>query len=357
MALDQDQLATPASDEEAVTDVTGSAATSTAVDEESLDSSPEGTEAEPEETMGDAIAKALEGESEDEAEAEGGEKPEDDAESKEKTAESAEAEVETEDDGSDVQEGQKIPYQRFKKVIDQRNEWKGKVQTVEQERDQYRQGHEQFSALEGFMQENGLQTQDVVEALQLAALYVNDPGKAAEMLMPKLQTLQRFTGEILPDDLNERVKNGELTEQDAQELVRARNQAQFVQQQSQQQAQTRQQQEIQERAHLVRQSMATAADQTAARLAQNDPDYARKEPFVRRELQALIAERQPQTAQDAAMLVQEAYKNATTALSQFAPRPEVRPGPSSTQGRASTQAAREPQTMAEAIAQAVNSTE
>lgn len=355
MALEEYQSTAPVDTDEQ--DVTGSAATSTAVAEEETTPSQESVEEQPEqeESMADAIAKAVNGEESDSEESEEGEPSDEDPE-KETEASDAEADDE-EDDGSDVEEGQKIPYKRFKKVIDQRNEWKTKVETAEQERDQYRQGHEQFDALQGFMKSHGLQNEDVAEALQLAALYVNDPAKAAEMLQPKLRTLQQFTGEVLPDDLQDRVKNGELSAQDARELVSSRNQAALLQQRQQQQEAEQQQQRTQQQTMAARNAMATTADQVAASLAAGDPDFGKKEHLVRRELQALIAERNPQTAQDAAALVREAYDSATKYLRQFAPKPQMRPGPSSTQGRPSAQAAREPETMAEAIAQAVNNPE
>src|SRR5690606_19317154 len=113
---------------------------------------------------------------------------------------------------SDVEKGQTVPYDRFHKVIKQRNEVREQVETVTRERDQFRQGHEQYTAIQQFMADNELRTEDVVEALQIAALMNRDPKRAAELLAPKMQTLQRVTGGILPDDLQQRVERGELTE-------------------------------------------------------------------------------------------------------------------------------------------------
>lgn len=369
MPWDQDTSASPADTDEQDLDVS-SAAASTAEDE-NPDSSPEQRETEdaPEESLSDVVSKALEGEKPEgeEDDDKGGDAEDDDpekaeqdeagkGESEKAKPDSAEADDEEEDDGSDVEAGQKIPYDRFKKVIEQRNTWKEQVQSVEQERDQYRQGHEQYEALQTYMREHELRTQDVVEALQIAAAMNRNPAEAARMLAPKMQQLQQYTGEILPSDLQQQVENGELTAEHARDLVRQRNETARLHREHQRTQAERQQQDQQVQVQQAQQAMARAADQTVAELRNSDPEYDQKASLIRTTLESLIAQRRPQTAQEATALVKEAHQRVTQEVVKFRPRREVRPGPSSTSGGSATSAAREPQSMEEAIQLAMQQT-
>lgn len=358
MVRKHDQSTSPVDTEEQDPDVTSSAAASTAEQDENLDSSPESDPVESEESLLDAIEKAANSEDEPETsepaadeESEGSDNAEGDEESDTRD-ETDRKEPEEEDDGSDVEEGQRIPYQRFKKVIDQRNEIKGQLKTLAQERDQYREGHQQHAALQSYMKENNIATEDAVQALEIAALINTDPARAIEALRPTMQTLQQYVGEVLPEDLQERVDMGELSERDAQEMVRTRNENSRLQKQQAHAQQTQSHQRQQEQVRATQESMANAADQMQARISKADPDYSKKAPWVRKELQLLIQSRNPRSADDAAKLVQEAYDNVTRELGKLASKPQVRPGPSSTEGRGSTHAGREPSSMSEAIARA-----
>lgn len=339
---DQVSSASPAD----IEDETTSAAPSTA------------SEQQPEETLSDVINQALSGEGgdKDEGDAEPGEgdKPEtdegDETPGKPKADASAEPGSEDEDDdGADVKKGQTVPYDRFHKVIKQRNDVRQQAETVTRERDQFRQGHEQYTAIQQFMASNELRTEDVVEALQIAAAFNRDPKRAAEMLAPKLQSLQRVTGEILPDDLQQRVELGELSETDARELTRTRNEAERLRREAEKRDQREQQQSQTAQEHQLRQTMANAANAKQAQLAKADPEFDRKVPLVRKELQLLMQQYAPRSAEDAAKLVQVAYDNVSAELARILPRSTIRKGPSSTQGVTSSPIAAEPETMADAI--------
>jgi len=348
--------------------VTENAEAPTAALDETPGSSPEGEAAETEESLTDVIEGALKGddESDGESESEDGEsessEDEDKSESEEGKDESEKSkrqetdeESDEEDDGSDLEEGQRVPYDRFKKVIDQRNETREKVETLESEVEQYRYGHEQFNAVQGFMQQNDLRQEDVVEALQIAAAFNRDPAQAMEMLKPKVDMLQRYTGEVLPDDLRERVEMGELGERDARELVRARNEAARTRQQTERERTQRDVQEREQQSQRVRNAMATAADETQREIAASDPEYDQKAPFIQKELQLLIQQESPRSAEDAMRLVRQAHQSVTDQLRRLQPKPTIRRGPSGMDGGgSSSSAAREPSSMSEAIAMAAS---
>lgn len=376
MVTKTDQSAAPAGNEEE-TDVTSSAAASTAGDDNTPDSST--GQGDDNETMLDAINKAAEdtgsvdedapaADADEDGEKSGDEKSEDDPDAdaegevtdkkseseKQKTEDDGEEE---DDNGEDVAEGQKIPYNRFKKVIDQRNQVKEQLSDLTQQVDTYKQGYDQFQAIEGFMSENSLSKEDVAEALHISALMATDPAEAAKLLTPKMQKLQQFTGEILPDDLQEKVDTGEIDEQTARDYARTRNQNRHLQQQTTQQRQAQQQREQQTRQRAVQQEMATAANAAQQALMQSDPDFKVKAPMVRDRLQVLISQERPATAEAAKKLVNQAHADVTKALRNAnGGKPDINPSPSSNNAGSSNTSAREkePETMQEAISRAVN---
>ncbi len=360
MDRDDDQAVSPTAEQQE--DVTESAATSTAVDD-NPDSSPDTTE--PEESFGDAISRAMEGEDAEEGSEEAepkdaeegsqeeGEKTPDAEGRKEGEAEEAE---EKDDDGDDLKEGQRVPYDRFKKVIQQRNEYKEREQELSSERDEYRTGHEQYQAIQGFMQQNDLRAQDVAEALTIAAQFNNDPAAALETLKAKMTGLQQFTGETLPGDLQERVDTGEIDQRDAQEIVRQRNENTLLRRR-QEEAEQRQQQEGQQRAaQQVQASMAQSANQVQKELAARDPDFDRKYPWIEKELKLLIQQDRPANAEQAAQLVRRAHQTVSRDLEKMMPRRNVRPGPSSQSSGGASSSLPEPASMQEAIERAMNQT-
>lgn len=334
------------------------AAVASAAEDVSLDSSQEAGGDEQDDTLLDAIEESVspeedttaEGDQEeksgesDEEEDEPGTGKDQKGKSDAKDQQGSEDE-DKDDDGEDLKPGQKIPFPRFQKVVRQKNKFR-------EERDEYKTGHENFAAIQGFRDRNNLSDEDVVGSLQIAALINNDPAQALEKLRPIVSSLQQAVGETLPEDLQGRVDQGELMESDAKEIVRQRNENQRLRHQQQQSDQARQQ----EAAVGARTAMAQAAVQEQKALASQDPDFDRKVSFVKKELRLLVGERRPQTAEDARALVQEAYKNVNAELARLTRRPEVRPGPSSKgEGGPPGTGATEPESMVDAMAQAVSS--
>lgn len=359
----QSRSASPAETEEL--DVTRSAATSTADDESTSASSAE-TEQDTE-TLQDVIEKAWpkddsdgEGETDDTA-AKDDDEPEsepagDSDQDKGKESDKADEteQEEDDDDGSDVEEGQRVPYQRFRKIIGQRDEYKQKFTELERQATEYKTGYENHQAIQKYMQANNLQTPDMVDAMEIAALVNRDPAAALQRLQPLYQKLQQYVGEVLPSDLQNQVDNGELTEQAARELVRSRNESERLRQQHAQSQQRQQKEAQQQRATQVQSAMAETANRVQQEIMEKDPDYEMKADFVRRELQVLIQEQRPRTAAEADKLVRQAHKTVTDRMKRLKPRQQIRPGPSSTETGTSKPAPREPETMADAINMRLN---
>jgi len=354
------QSATPA-DTQQEDDVTNSAAASTAVDDRDPGSSPENDQ--DSETLSDAIEKALSSESEN---TDAGQEAEEDESTDEETDDEGvpdekadkpetdgkkEADKEEEDDqGDDLTEGQKVPYARFKKIIDERNRFKEQIEQASTQAGEYKQGHEQYQAITGFMQQNELSHGDVAEALHIAALMNSDPIEAAKLLAPKMSMLQQYTGEILPNDLQEKVDLGELDSQAAQEIVRTRNENARLKRTQDKGDASRKEQDRAARYSNARNAMADAADTVNKEIVAADPEYGLKASLVRDRLSVLINETKPTTPEQAGNLVRRAHKEVSDQLQKALPRKEIKPGPNSTETKTTTKTTEEgPASMAEAI--------
>jgi hypothetical protein len=156
-----------------------------------------------------------------------------------------------------------------------------------------------------FIEDNGLKAEDAAEALTVAALAVRDPKAAWERLRPWVQNLLVAAGEVLPQDLGQRVQNGELSQEAAMELSRSRAQVQAAEFRGtfeQQQAERRQQQE---RAT----SIVSTAESWEADRRTKDPNFEAKLPDLQREIAWLHStEGRPDSAAGVTDQLKRAYE-------------------------------------------------
>jgi len=164
----------------------------------------------------------------------------------------------------------------------------------------------------------------VTTGFKVMALMKSDPAAAREALLDQLHMLNQFLGHALPQDLQEQVDEGYVTEDVARELAFRRNNDVRLQQQHQQLTAQQQQQQEQQQVQAVRGQMAQAVASWETQIRQGDPDYAAKEPFVVRELQALQTQYRVDTPEQAVQLARMAYDNVTKGLRGMVKRPEVR---------------------------------
>ena len=233
------------------------------------------------------------------------------------------AEPEVEDEGEDRGEGfGKHP--RWKAMVAARNEYRQQAQGATRELETLRAPASQYGMIEQYMAENQLSTQDVTTGFKVMALMKSDPAAAREALLDQLHMLNQFLGHALPKDLQEQVDEGYVTEDVARELAFRRNNDVRLQQQHQQLTAQQQQQQEQQQVQAVRGQMAQAVASWETQIRQGDPDYAAKEPFVVRELQALQTQYRVDTPEQAVQLARMAYDNVTKGLRGMVKRPEVR---------------------------------
>ncbi|MBD9674954.1 hypothetical protein IB275_30535 [Pseudomonas sp. PDM21] len=258
---------------------------------------------------------------------------------------------EEEDEGDD--RGEPFgKHPRWQKMVAARNQYRTQAQESARELEALRPRADQYGLVERYMQDNGLTAQEVTDGFQIMALMKLDPAQARERLVGHLRTLDAYLGHALPPDLQKQVDEGFVTEDMAKELAYRRNLEVRHQNESQAQQQALQQQQVQEQSRTLRAGMATAVASWESQIKQTDPEYAKKEPFVLRELQALMQQYRVQSPEQAVQLAQMAYSNANKALRGLIPRPEVKTNPAGQMSAPSSQAKAEPRSFLEACLQA-----
>lgn len=224
---------------------------------------------------------------------------------------------------------------RFQQVIAQKNEFKDRAEQTEQQFESFRnEVREVFS---------GLDQSEAMEALEIARLMKTDPQAALERLSPVYSQVASLNGYLLPDDLQQEVDAGYMTQERAQELAKYRAQQEFQQtrQQSQQQHETQGQQD------RVMQEATQGLEELEANWKRADPDFGMKQgPIFDRFavlMQQRMAQGQPLGSRDEVMQLAEQAKQeveqrfdalrpkrqAKKTLRSTAPGPAAQPKPQS----------------------------
>lgn len=223
-------------------------------------------------------------------------------------------------------------HRRFKELLRQRNEFK--VDATE------------YRKIQTFLDSSGMSGAEAAEGLQTLAQIKTDPRGAFERAKPFLQKWLIAAGEVLPDDLAQRVQKGEISPAVAAEFSRTRAEAaglrargQFDEQQRTRNAETQRQQAI-----------VTAATDWEADRRRRDPNFDAKEGQLKKEIAYLIAtEGRPNTPEGVREQLQRAYKAAGPAPAVTPPTPQKRAVTPVTGGSPSGSARPEPKSTVDLI--------
>ena len=231
---------------------------STSFDEQQVDTAADSTPAEPEsvdarEGLLAVVKDAVQAEDTDEA-------PASQAEKTSATTEAAPAAG----DGATAT-GARDPNDEFGDVPFNKHP---RFQQLVRQRNEFRQGHEQYQNIQNFLQQNGLTPEAAADALEIAALMQRNPAEALERLRPALQKLVQDAGAVIPQDLQEDVRQGRITKERAKEIAQLRARQQGAQREQDFQ---RQQAERARVAQLQR-GMQDAARTWQEQIRQRDPD-------------------------------------------------------------------------------------
>lgn len=205
MGVDMQELASPDSSENQTLDAAEAA--STDVVEDSANSSDAHLEGDNDEgllaVVRDAVNKSKPAEAASPADEDS-----DDPNTAEASDETQAGEAETESDNESFSDVPFHNHPRFKQLIAQRDQFKGDA--------------EQYQKVQAFLDQNSLNPEEAAEGLTLMALMKHSPQEAWKRLKPRIQQLLVEAGEVLPNDLTERVRRGELTREAALEMSRLR---------------------------------------------------------------------------------------------------------------------------------------
>ena len=184
-----------------------------------------------------------------------------------------------------------------------------------------REEAQNYRALSDWAQRSGLTQEEFTRGLELSALIKADPFKALEAVTPIYQELQRRAGAVLPDDLNDAVRTGEMTETHAQELARLRQERAHLSQRTEsmtaQERERAEQAQLQQHVDSIRQALNEAERATAA----NDVDYPKMKAWIHDRMMALNSTHGvPKNADEAVLRYKGVVKAVKTELATIAPR-------------------------------------
>lgn len=155
-----------------------------------------------------------------------------------------------------------------------------RFQHLLREKKAYQADAQRYRNVQAFLDAQGLSAEETAEGLVIMGLMKTDPVEAWNRLKPTVQKLLQAAGEVLPDDIQQRVLAGEMSREAAFELSRQRAQYQALQAgMSFREQQARQQQQIAAQQALVNTAIEWEADRRA-----KDPNFEQKYVPLQKEL-------------------------------------------------------------------------
>jgi hypothetical protein len=205
----------------------------------------------------------------------------------------------------------------------------GLVSEANERVEQFQEKAGRYEQFETFLSTNRISGEEADELFMIGALMKNNPQAALNAITPHYNRLLEITGNIMPDDLKQQVKQGYITEQHARELSqrRANEQVQNAVHQEQQQYQQQQQQVAhQNLINNITASVAKREQQWAA----NDPDYKMKQSKILERIELKLGRagregRLPTTAEGAVQLAEDAKREVEKEIQSYKPKKPVTP--------------------------------
>lgn len=197
------------------------------------------------------------------------------------------------------------------------------------ERDGYKEDASSFREITTFMRTHGLTGDEVAEGYDIMAkLKSGEPKNLAEVreyFSTRLAFLDDVLGNVLPEDLRQRVDSGAIDEEAAQELARARASEKLLTAQAETRATRDTEAETQRATVANAQACATAVDDWEKRVRSADPDYAKKAALVETTCRAIVQEKgaAPRNPQEAVALAKEALDRVNAQLAAALPKPKA----------------------------------
>jgi len=187
---------------------------------------------------------------------------------------------------------------RFKQLIRERNEYRGRAT--------------QYDQITDFMEKNQLTAEEVAQGFQMMAMMkMGDPAQAYEALVKVTESLALAAGHKLPEHLAQKVEQGYIDQETAQDLWREQFKAQRQAAITANENQRFRQQEQQSAYNTIAEAV-TAWEEN---VRESDPDYDLKADLIDDRVRALVAEKgKPRNTDEALSYAQDAYKTVSERL-------------------------------------------
>lgn len=227
----------------------------------------------------------------------------DDKEASPAPEESLETTDEAEPDAAEAEDDySNVPFNahpRFKALVTQKNRYKSEIEVLKPDAERYR-------TVQAYIDAQGMDAEEAAELLEIGGLIKNNPVEALKRARPTIEKLLIAAGEILPQDLKQKVAEGVLTREAAQEVSRARAALQSVQHSQQFQTQRGEQQREAERTGAIQSAVA----EWEADRAKRDPNFAKKAPILMEKMQAAFFRgERPKDRAEAVAMLDRVYKD------------------------------------------------
>jgi hypothetical protein len=244
-------------------------------------------------------------------------------------------------DGQQTDDFSKLPFNkhpRFRELVKEKNTYKAQMAEYEADAKQYRD-------IQSFMQTNGLTPEEVAESLGiLAQAKTGDPAKAYELMLQRTQALAVMAGKQLPTDLEEKVEQGYIDRETAQDLHQQRVSAERKAQLATSQLERR---SVQDQRSQVNE-MASAVSAWEHATKSSDPDFDLKAELVKDRVRAHVASYgMPKNAEQALKVSKDAYEAVTQTLLRV--RGDKAPMRTAVGGKTNGSAAPEPKNLLDVI--------
>lgn len=138
----------------------------------------------------------------------------------------------------------------------------------------------QFDQIVRFVEEAGLNKDEVNDGFNVMRDLKRDPLKAYERLKPIFQQLQVLAGDALPEELQNAVNIGQITEAHARELVRSKSQAAIASSQMQWRDERGQQEQQRSQVQARISEVGAKVSEWERSQSKSDPDWKLKQPRV-----------------------------------------------------------------------------
>lgn len=186
--------------------------------------------------------------------------------------------------------------------------------------ERYKGDSDEFQAITGFMAQHEIRPEQVADIMHLIVLQKNDPVKFYETVAGFKEELDQKMGFALPKDLQDRVAAGEINEEDAKELNRAKAEKKLIEQTRAEQAQRSQARTAEDAEKQIRQQCADVVNQWEKGISARDLDYGRKQRLVQSEIRSYIQQYgAPKSPEQALKYAQVAYEEITKQLTGILP--------------------------------------